>query len=72
MFEGTTLTNCNLQQFNAVRSKIIENIEQALMDMFSEFSSTTVVKATRIADIKTWPKEWDELKGLAPLCVLLY
>lgn len=31
---------------------------------FSDFcTESTVVKGTRIADVKTWPRDWESLKG---------
>ncbi|XP_060554316.1 zinc finger protein 862-like [Ruditapes philippinarum] len=50
------------REFNSARNKIIDQIEAALLRRFSEFSSLGVIKATRIADILSWPKSWEMLQ----------
>lgn len=65
VFEGVKLTNLNISQFKAARKQLVKNLVDALMKRFSEFSSSSesVVHATRIADLQTWPENWDDLEG---------
>jgi hypothetical protein len=57
----------NNPDFN--KEKFIDNIILALEGRFNEFKkSEAVVKATCIADLKSWPREWDSLKGLRTVC----
>ncbi|VDI55336.1 Hypothetical predicted protein [Mytilus galloprovincialis] len=67
VFEGVKLTNLNISQFKAARKQLVKNLVDALMKRFSEFSSTSEsvvhVHATRIADLQTWPENWDDLEG---------
>lgn len=73
-FEGLT---GNDTEFKAARSKFIDQIEMAVDKRFSDFSSPNVVLATRIADLQSWPKTWESLKGsdkqcYSVRCFLLY
>jgi hypothetical protein len=65
-FEGIKLCNTDFHHFKKIRSAFIESIESALGKRFSEFSPTStmpVVNATCMADLRTWPQEWQDLKG---------
>lgn len=53
----------NMREFDAARRSFIDKIEVAILKRFSEFSNVGLIKATKIADIKSWPKEWNKLKG---------
>lgn len=46
----------NMREFDAVRRSFIDKIEVAILKRFSEFSNVGLIKATKIADIKSWPK----------------
>lgn len=43
---------------------MLDEVIQQFSKRFSDFcTESTVVKATRIADVKAWPRDWDSLKG---------
>ena len=50
-------------EFAAARTSLTDQTWAAFEQQFQDFSSPTVVRATRIADINSWPKVWDSLKG---------
>ena len=50
------------REFNAARTVLIDNMESALEKRFAEFSTVGVIKATKIGDLKSWPKNWEILK----------
>lgn len=42
---------------------MLDEVIQQFSKRFSDFcTESTVVKATRIADVKTWPRDWESLK----------
>ena len=63
--EGIVMTHCNaLTEFLSARAKLIDNLESALQKRFTDFTSggdISVIQATKIADVKMWPHNWDEL-----------
>lgn len=68
-YEGTPLTHCNAVEFKSARIKLLEQMETALEKRFVDFSQSHpgVILSTKIADITTWPKSWDTLKGFQVL-----
>ena len=66
-FEGTPLKFCNNQEFTATRRNFLEKIVEALEKRFHDFSSPTVVQASKIADFRLWPDSLESLKGLLTL-----
>lgn len=66
-FEGTPLKFCNIQEFTATRRNFLEKIVIALEKRFHDFSSPTVVQASKIADFRLWPDSLESLKGLLTL-----
>lgn len=73
-YEGTKLCNTGFQHFSQIKIAFIESIQSALQKRFSEFSPSStmpVVNATQIADLKVWPQEWQDLRGLLSVHVLV-
>ena len=72
---GTELTHSNSTEFHSVKTKLLRQMEEALQKRFAEFSASSVVQATRIAHTPSWPKRWDDLRGLfssVPSCFALF
>ena len=68
-YKGVKLVNN--PDFN--KEKFVDNIILALEGRFNEFQkSEAVIKATCIADLKSWPHEWDSLKGLRTACFWIW
>ncbi|CAC5426492.1 unnamed protein product [Mytilus coruscus] len=61
-FQGVKLTFCNNVEFIAVRQNLLDKLLEFLDKRFSEFSTTSIVQATRIADLQIWPKSWEAFK----------
>lgn len=73
-YEGTKLCNTGFQHFSQIKIAFIESIQSALQKRFSEFlpsSTMPVVNATQIADLKAWPQELQDLRGLLSVHVLV-
>lgn len=73
-YEGAKLCNTGFQHFSQIKIAFIESIQSALQKRFSEFSPSStmpVVNATQIADLKAWPQEWQDLRGLLSVHVLV-
>lgn len=68
------VTSTRLSTLSEIKIAFIESIQSALQKRFSEFSPSStmpVVKATQIADLKAWPQEWQGLRGLLSVHVLV-
>ena len=63
VFNGMQLTHCNTAEFNVAKQKWLNNLEEALQKRFVEFTTNDIVCATKIADMKSWPRDWESLKG---------
>lgn len=73
-YEGTKLCNTGFQHFSQIKIAFIESIKSALQKRFSEFSPSStmpVINAMQIADLKAWPQEWQDLRGLLSVHVLV-
>ena len=62
-FQGVTLTQgpgtpgyCDLDK---IASKVIDTVKLCLEKRYEDLDQT-VIKATKIADLTTWPAEYDE------------
>ena len=59
------MTHCNaLTEFSSARAKLIDNLESALQKRFTDFTpggDISGIQATKMADVKMWPHNWDEL-----------
>ena len=63
-FCGTDLTFIDNREFLQAKQNIIKHMLDTLNGRFSDFSDAqSVVKATRIADLAAWPRDWKTLKG---------
>ena len=61
--EGVQLTGSSTE-FEGSKTTLLQEIEKALSARFGDFSSSNMVLSTRIADLKTWPTSWEQLKGV--------
>ena len=63
-FQGVQLTDVSARSFSSARGTMLEKLHEALTTRFGEFSShTSIIRCTRIADLRTWPQNWDSLRG---------
>ena len=63
-FCGTDLTCLDNRQFFQAKQNIMKHMLDTLNGRFSYFSDAqNVVKATWIADLAAWPRDWKTLKG---------
>jgi hypothetical protein len=61
-YQGIQLSKEKIFQF--ARQAVVEEVIQAVSKRFSDFcQDTNIVGATKIADLKAWPHEWESLKG---------
>lgn len=61
-YQGIQLSKERIFKFSKV--SMLNEVIQQFSKRFSDFcTESTVVKATRIADVKTWPRDWESLKG---------
>lgn len=73
-YEGTKLCSTGFPHFSQIKTAFIESIQSALKKRFSEFSPSStmqVFNASQIADLKAWPQEWHDLRGLLSVHVLV-
>lgn len=60
-YQGIQLSKERIFKFSKV--SMLDEVIQQFSKRFSDFcTESTVVKATRIADVKTWPRDWESLK----------
>lgn len=67
-YEGTKLCNTGFQHFSQIKIAFIESIQSALQKRFSEFLPSSTMP---IADLKAWPQELQDLRGLLSVHVLV-
>lgn len=60
-YQGIQLSKERIFKFSKV--SMLDEVIQQFSKRFSDFcTEPTAVKATRIADVKTWPRDWESLK----------
>ena len=52
-YEGNQLTNVNTIEFISAKETMLLEVQASLERRFADFSSTNVIKSTKIADIQT-------------------
>jgi hypothetical protein len=64
-FKGTALTHTDIREFSAARENIIAALTTALEKRFREFQcdDSNVISATQVADVASWPRDWETLQG---------